>query len=43
MMSSCFLLPTLKIWLNKYVTIFLMKTLLGDGGGGEAFKRRRYS
>ena len=28
-MSSWFLLPTLEIGLNKYVSISLMKTLLG--------------
>ena len=32
--SSWFLLPTLKIGLNEYVTIFLMKTFLVGGGGG---------
>ena len=32
--SSWFLLPTLKIDLNEYVTIFLMKAFLVGGGEG---------
>ena len=39
-MSSRFLLPALKIGLNEYVTIFLIKTLPGEEG---AFIRRRRS
>lgn len=31
-MSSRFLFPALKIGLNEHITIFLIKTLPGDGG-----------
>ena len=36
------MLRTLKIGLDKYVIIFLMKTFLEGGGGGGALIRREH-